>query len=114
MKTVRMSLITKSGKIANEWNVPYVRRQAALEHAMDRAEEEGHAGVLWGVVENGVIQGFAFDSHDPGAILRFASAIQPYMTQNGFDIDRFLGRERSEGVTASAAVSRARVSSSYT
>jgi hypothetical protein len=93
-----MSLISKSGAIANEWNVPYARRHAALEHAMDRAEQEGHAGVLWGVIDNGMIRGFSFDSHDPEAILCFASLIQPYLTKNGLDMDRLVGEEMAQAL----------------
>lgn len=95
MKTVKMTLISWQGRVVNEWTVPFARRDDALAHAIDRAEQEGHAGVLWCVFNNGKTQEFAFDSHDPQGIGIFSKALHPYMTANGVDIDRLLreGRE---------------------
>lgn len=95
MKTVKMTLISRQGRVVNTWTVPFARRDDALDHAMDRSEQEGHAGVLWSVFNNGKTQEFAFDSHDPRGIGIFSKALQPYMTVNGVDIDRLLleGRE---------------------
>lgn len=76
MKTVKLSLVSKQGQIINSWSVPYARRHAALDIAMDRAEEEGHAGVLWAVFNNGETGEYAFDSHDPKAIISAAVAMQ--------------------------------------
>lgn len=98
MKTVRMSLIGKAGEIANEWVVPYPRRHVALDHALDRAEQEGHAGVLWCVMDNGKIDAFSFESHDPEAIVRFMLGTQLYTGPNGLNVDKLLGRgERGRG-----------------
>lgn len=74
MKTVKMSLISRDGRIVNEWSVPYHRRNDALNHAMDRADQEGHAGVIWGVCTKGKLTHIAFDSHNPAAVQRFAGA----------------------------------------
>ncbi|MFC5532255.1 hypothetical protein [Cohnella yongneupensis] len=103
MKSIKMSLVSRAGQIVNEWAVPFVRRHDALEHAMDRAEQEGHLGVLWVAVNNGGFREIAFDSHDPEAILSFARLAQPYLTMNGLDIDRFLSQPRAEGVKADAS-----------
>ncbi|MGG1518737.1 hypothetical protein ABE504_25180 [Paenibacillus oryzisoli] len=72
MKIVRMSLISCDGRIINEYSVPYPRRKDALDHAMDRADQEGHAGVLWATCNDGVIQYFAFDSYDLNMIVKFS------------------------------------------
>lgn len=74
MKTVKMSLVSRDGQIVNEWSVPFNRRDDALNHAMDRAEQEGHAGVIWGICKKGKLKHIAFDSHDPAAIQRFSAA----------------------------------------
>lgn len=103
MKKVRMSLVSRSGQIVNTWEVPYARRRDALHHAMERAEQEGSAGVLWAVEREGVIREFAFDSHDPLAITWFGNVILPFMTPKGLAIDRLLHRRRVEGVSTSAA-----------
>ncbi|MNW41406.1 hypothetical protein D3C74_185430 [compost metagenome] len=104
MKTVKLSLVSKQGKIINSWSVPYARRHAALDVAMDRAEEEGHAGVLWAIFNKRKIQEFAFDSHDPRAIVKFSAQIQPFMTSRGtLDIDRFMGWQGNGGGTYGGA-----------
>jgi hypothetical protein len=94
MKTVRMSLISWQGEIVNEWSIPFTRRDDAINHAMDRAEQEGHAGVLWSVFNRGKTQEIAFDSHNPRGVEAFAKAALPYMTATGFDVDRLLGESR--------------------
>ncbi|MNW59807.1 hypothetical protein D3C74_377490 [compost metagenome] len=93
MKTVKLSLISKQGQIINSWSVPYARRHAALDIAMDRAEEEGHAGVLWAVFNNGETSEFTFDSIDPQGVMAFANAIQPYMEDSKLCSDRVLNRQ---------------------
>ncbi|MEK3875168.1 hypothetical protein [Paenibacillus sp. FSL M7-0420] len=115
MKTVRFSLISLQGEIINNWSVPYARRHAALDVAIDRAEDEGHAGVLWAVFNNGKTRDFAFDSHDPRAISIFAAQLQPFMTKRGtFDIDRFLQQQKKEGAAnADAGRGRARYQASH-
>jgi hypothetical protein len=101
LKSVKMSLISRTGQIVNEWSVPFIRRHDALNHAMDRAEQEGHAGILWAVAVAGKIQDIAFDSHDPEAIANFAALTLPYMTNTGLDIDLLLSHLRP-GVKAVA------------
>lgn len=92
MKTIKMSLISHQGKVVNEWTVPYARRRDALSHALDRSEQEGHAGVLWAQVNNGTIQEFIFDSHDPAAVSAFAGRLSPFLNKDGkLEIDRLLG-----------------------
>lgn len=90
MKIVKMSLISWQGKIINEWSVPYARRHDALDHAMDRAEKEDQAGVMWSVFNNGETKEFAFDSHDPYGLSIFAKTVLPYMTSKGLDVNRLL------------------------
>ncbi|NHN33568.1 hypothetical protein [Paenibacillus agricola] len=94
MKTVKMSLISWQGTIVNEWSVAYARRNDALDHAMDRADQEGHAGIMWATFSQGKTQEVAFDSHDPRGIEVFAKAALPYMTNKKLDVDRLL-RESS-------------------
>ncbi|KGE16640.1 hypothetical protein [Paenibacillus wynnii] len=114
MKTVRLSLINRQGQIINTWSIPYARRIAALDVAMDRAEEEGHAGVLWSVFNKGKTQEFAFDSHNPWAIALFAAQIQPFMTKHGtLDIDRFMRQPaKGAGADATTGYNRARYQAS--
>ncbi|MNC39324.1 hypothetical protein D3C76_307080 [compost metagenome] len=114
MKTVKFSLINVQGEIINNWSVPYARRHAALDVAMDRAEEEGHAGVLWAVFDNGQSSEFAFDSHDPRAISIFAAQLQPFMTKRGtFDINRFLRQQKEGAANAEAGCGRAKYQASH-
>lgn len=102
MKTVKMTMFSRSGQVVNTWSVPHTRRREALAHALDRAEQEGHAGVLWAVFSGGRTREFAFESYDPFAILQFGTMIQPFMTTKGLDIDRYLKHWRAEGVPANA------------
>ncbi|WP_337101991.1 hypothetical protein [Paenibacillus sp. YIM B09110] len=88
MKQIKMSLVSTSGKVVNEWSVPYARRHDAIEHAMDRAEQEGHAGVIWSLFQNGVTRHIAFDSHDPAAILRFAHEAHRIISPVSFIAER--------------------------
>lgn len=92
LKTIKMSLISHQGKVVNEWNVPYARRQDALSHALDRSEQEGHAGVLWAVVNEGRIKEFVFDSHDIVSIIAFAGRLSPFLNKDGkLEVDRLIG-----------------------
>lgn len=90
MKRIRMSLISWQGVIVNEWSVPYSSRRDGLTHALDRAEQEGRAGVLWAVVNHGKVSEIAFDSHNPRGIEVFARVVLPYMSPKGLDVDRLL------------------------
>ncbi|OXM15444.1 hypothetical protein [Paenibacillus herberti] len=93
MRTVKLSLISWSGQVVNVWSVPYARHKAALEVAMQRAEDEGHAGVFWASFSGGKTKNFVFDSHDPLAMLMMERVLKSYMKDGKLDVDRFLGRQ---------------------